>query len=378
MMSSCLDFTDPIPEVDSDHDSVYVEHDRMLFIQSLKAVGNSFALVRESINGYPTYLMYEGLSDDDHSPTHITRSLTRNNKGEKDPNINAAPSRTHGVLRRTNKRPRRGLGKRGRKYLDEGANNGKDVYDLRPRGSRKRSVAKKRKFDQGKIGEKERICVIKTRGGQGNRVVKERRICVMGTRGDQGNGQDYGDSKRAYDIWLNNIGKGCGLENGNAETSSDSELEVFDKDPQCSEWKYTPISVSDGLDTLMKDDDLQYIGERSKPENPQFRKDVEDILRRPYDEKEYETLWLQMNSRKPMQGYRELRGNLKAYSKDALGKSYLDEYLDLRIKLDTLETDLPRRLNVLRGFFYYLKPQESKFCCQDEGFSPLVYWQSGF
>lgn len=79
----------------------------------------------------------------------------------------------------------------------------------------------------------------------------------------------------------------------------------------------------------MKDDDLQYIGERSKPENPQFRKDVEDILRRPYDEKEYETLWLQMNSRKPMQGYRELRGNLKAYSKDALGKSYLDEYLGM-------------------------------------------------
>lgn len=77
----------------------------------------------------------------------------------------------------------------------------------------------------------------------------------------------------------------------------------------------------------MEDDDVQCIGELSKPENPQFRKDVEDILGRPYDEKEYETLWLQVNSRKPVQGYRELRGNLKAYSKDTVGKSYLDEYL---------------------------------------------------
>lgn len=79
----------------------------------------------------------------------------------------------------------------------------------------------------------------------------------------------------------------------------------------------------------MEDDDLQYIGERSRPENPQFRKEVEDILGRPYDEKEYESLWLDVNIRKPMQGYRELRGHLKAFSKDSMGKSYLDEYLGM-------------------------------------------------
>lgn len=79
----------------------------------------------------------------------------------------------------------------------------------------------------------------------------------------------------------------------------------------------------------MEDDDLQYIGERRRPENPQFRKDVEDILRRPYDEKEYENLWLNVNTRKPVQGYRELRGHLKSYPKNAMGKSYLDEYLGM-------------------------------------------------
>lgn len=76
------------------------------------------------------------------------------------------------------------------------------------------------------------------------------------------------------------------------------------------------------------DDDVQYIGERRKPENLQYRKDVEDILRRPYDKEEYDTLWLQVNSRKPQEGCKELRGGRSiSYAKDTMGKSYLDEYI---------------------------------------------------
>ncbi|KAK1380567.1 hypothetical protein POM88_027311 [Heracleum sosnowskyi] len=495
-MSSCLDktsqsnhvsndYNDPNPEVDfndetDDDEDLYADEDTLLFIKSLKPVGNSFALVRKS-NGDPTFLMYEGLVDaedcDNESDRRIiTRSFTHGSnyvsrnvssscglakKREKDRNnigtgnkIVGLNSWSQSVRPRRNKMPRvikevcgdghsgkvdkavRGLAKkqkidrgngaetrkvgsnclshnlRPRKYWNPSVEknvsshcsdrvikgrekrssdytwrnrrrlaNGEHVDKRRARrlsGSRyRRGLVKKRKSNQGNGAEKESSCMMEAEGGQGNGAVKERSNCIMEIQPDQGNGaekeiickiealddQDYSDSNRAYDIWLRNyIAEMCNLGNGNVETSSDPELEVLDEDPQCIEWKYTGLADSNVLDAsvqiylnLVVDDDLQYIGERSRPENPQFRKDVEGILGRPYDEREYETLWLQVNIRKPMQGYRELRGHLKAYSKDAMGKSYLDEYLDLRGKLDTFETDLPRKLNVLRGFFYYLK-----------------------
>lgn len=90
-------------------------------------------------------------------------------------------------------------------------------------------------------------------------------------------------------------------------------------------------------------------------ENPKFRKEVMDILRRPYNKEEYKKLRQDVQSRKPIEGHLELRGRTKRFPKDTMGKSYLDHYFDLQRQLDTFKGDQPKKLNILRGFFYYLE-----------------------
>lgn len=79
----------------------------------------------------------------------------------------------------------------------------------------------------------------------------------------------------------------------------------------------------------MEEDDLQCLGGRSKMENPNFRKEVMDILRRPYNKEEYKKLRQDVKSRKPMEGHLELRGRTKRFHKDTMGKSYLDHYFGM-------------------------------------------------
>lgn len=89
------DFNDPNPEVDSNvifpevdsnnkadfNDSIgdddeghYADPDRMLFMESLVPVGNSFALVYKKSNGKTTFLMFEGLSDGEDSCNDLIES----------------------------------------------------------------------------------------------------------------------------------------------------------------------------------------------------------------------------------------------------------------------------------------------------------------
>ncbi|KAK1404068.1 hypothetical protein POM88_003673 [Heracleum sosnowskyi] len=164
--------------------------------------------------------------------------------------------------------------------------------------------------------------------------------CELETQDDQ----DYGDSNGLSGNQLKNYStKEFDVKDGEVEASPDIEVEVLHKDP------HTPIADSKVIDDMMED--VRQVGECSKPENPRFRKEVEDILKKPYDKKEYDTLWLIVNLRKPMQGHKEDI----TYAKDVLGKSYLEEYHDLKKILDTFQNDLPRKLNVLRGFFLYKK-----------------------
>lgn len=134
-------------------------------------------------------------------------------------------------------------------------------------GSRyRRGLVKKRKYNQGNGDKKQSSCIMKAQGGRGNGV-KERSSCVMETQPDHGNGaekeiickiealddQDYGDSYRAYGVWIRKyIAEICDHGNGNFETSSDSELEVLDKDPQCIEWKCTRVADSNVLDASVQ------------------------------------------------------------------------------------------------------------------------------
>ncbi|KAL6287779.1 hypothetical protein ACE6H2_012169 [Prunus campanulata] len=82
----------------------------------------------------------------------------------------------------------------------------------------------------------------------------------------------------------------------------------------------------------------------------QFRKGLMKDLKRPYDEKEYKRLLKQLNRR------RSVSGKLRA--------SYRKQHIVLARKLDAASSDCPRILNLLRGFFYWLKnvAQEGSFC----------------
>ena len=51
-----------------------------------------------------------------------------------------------------------------------------------------------------------------------------------------------------------------------------------------------------------------------------------EVLRRPYNAKEYEELWHEVSHRKPMVGHRELRGGTIAYPTKSVGESYLDQH----------------------------------------------------
>ncbi|GLU20668.1 hypothetical protein SLE2022_368560 [Rubroshorea leprosula] len=85
----------------------------------------------------------------------------------------------------------------------------------------------------------------------------------------------------------------------------------------------------------------------------QFREKLMEILSLPYDEREYQLLWKNISNRKPKQRRRELRGREVSYS-GAYGKSYLDYYPAVKEKLQN-EKNRHKALNLLRGFFFWLK-----------------------
>lgn len=64
-------------------------------------------------------------------------------------------------------------------------------------------------------------------------------------------------------------------------------------------------------------------------ENLNFREELMDILRRPYDKKEYKKLSKDVKFRKPIERHVELRSATKRYSTDTMGKSYLDYFVGM-------------------------------------------------
>ncbi|KAI4336487.1 hypothetical protein L6164_015009 [Bauhinia variegata] len=90
-------------------------------------------------------------------------------------------------------------------------------------------------------------------------------------------------------------------------------------------------------------------------ERREFREKVMAILEKPYCEEEYKRLLQDINDRKRVQNHKDLRGRLKIYEEDRLGKSFLDHHTDLAKRIASVQDDLPRVLNLLRGFFYWLK-----------------------
>ncbi|CAI9755142.1 unnamed protein product [Fraxinus pennsylvanica] len=87
-----------------------------------------------------------------------------------------------------------------------------------------------------------------------------------------------------------------------------------------------------------------------------FRKKLMHVLRKPYDREEFDKLRQAIKVRKPVDCHLELRyGRERAYPKNEVGKSYLDRYPDLKEALLRCQSDKPRFLNLLRGFFFWLQ-----------------------
>ncbi|KAH6835310.1 hypothetical protein C2S53_019325 [Perilla frutescens var. hirtella] len=92
----------------------------------------------------------------------------------------------------------------------------------------------------------------------------------------------------------------------------------------------------------------------------EFRHEVITALRKPFDEEECKKLWHDIELRKREERHLDLRGGRDmSYGKQKDGKSYLDYYPDLRRKLLKVQEDRPKCLNLLRGFFLWLKQPES-------------------
>ncbi|KAG4392770.1 hypothetical protein GLYMA_04G206551v4 [Glycine max] len=86
-----------------------------------------------------------------------------------------------------------------------------------------------------------------------------------------------------------------------------------------------------------------------------FREKLMEELKAPYCEEEYKRLLHDITVRKPVQHHRDLRGGIKIYEKPDLGKSFLGYHVDLAKKIETARDDHPGVLNLMRGFFYWLK-----------------------
>ncbi|KAG8389774.1 hypothetical protein BUALT_Bualt01G0013500 [Buddleja alternifolia] len=88
----------------------------------------------------------------------------------------------------------------------------------------------------------------------------------------------------------------------------------------------------------------------------EFRQQVIAVLRKPYDEQEYDKLWFDFELRTPERKHKELRNQRdRSCPTNRDGKSYLDHYPDLGRKLRLCEDDKPKCLNLLRGLFFWLR-----------------------
>ncbi|KAL6217057.1 hypothetical protein ACLB2K_010274 [Fragaria x ananassa] len=134
------------------------------------------------------------------------------------------------------------------------------------------------------------------------------------------------------------------LSDSDEESSSDSDVIVLDRDPH--EGYHTQI---------MMDVDSR----RSTESHSQFRQGIMQDLIRPYHLEEYLSLLEDWSRQRPPTGHdKNLRnGKVKSYALEGeFGRSYQEMYKDLARKMDAVTgDDRPRKLNLLRGFFYWLK-----------------------
>lgn len=86
-----------------------------------------------------------------------------------------------------------------------------------------------------------------------------------------------------------------------------------------------------------------------------FKTKLVTVLSKQYDQAEYEKLLEAATERKPLNKQKHLRSMSISYATKKVGQSYLDHFPDLAEQIWSADADSDRRLNLLRGFFFWLK-----------------------
>ncbi|KAL5737398.1 hypothetical protein ACOSP7_030159 [Xanthoceras sorbifolium] len=146
---------------------------------------------------------------------------------------------------------------------------------------------------------------------------------------------------------------------------SDSEVVILDNNLY-SNGDYTPF-ISSKSYFLSDDIDGEGCTGSFAGSKSHFREKLMEILQKPYDQKEFTDLMGEVSQRRPLVRYIELRGVTKRVILDSYGKSYLDMFSDLHTKIRGVR-DRRRVLNVLRGFFYWLQ----NLALEGEAFKPWL------
>jgi len=84
-----------------------------------------------------------------------------------------------------------------------------------------------------------------------------------------------------------------------------------------------------------------------------FKSKLMAVLSKPYNQAEYEELLKKASERKPLNKQKHLRSMSISYATKEVGQSYFDHFPDLAEQVRSADCEM--RLNLLRGFFFWLK-----------------------
>ncbi|CAF2102664.1 unnamed protein product [Brassica napus] len=142
------------------------------------------------------------------------------------------------------------------------------------------------------------------------------------------------------------------IESWSSDDDDDDVIEV--SDTPFTDGESTPFVVSKSKEVidLEKDDST----DDESDSNCVFRKELMDVLEKPYDAGELLLLSAQASMKKPVSRCRELRkGRESSYETSELGQSYLEKVCDFDKEYKLADGDDKARLELLRGFFFYLE-----------------------
>ncbi|KAL2528176.1 Uncharacterized protein Fot_20777 [Forsythia ovata] len=311
-----------------------------LFLSRLKLYEKSYIFEGEK-NGVPMVIKYEELGSSKDGCAAKPWKKTKNHTGQKNVFSNEKPS----------------LG-------DNWATENQVEHEVKARPGKKAKVQKQHNLlpRLNKSGNMKRQHDMQTRCDK-KRNVPTRRNVRSTVKIDRDNwGEDVQDAKLST---ANEKDSGKTNQKKKDDESA-SDLEVLETAEFGKEGNCGSVLPSKKFDKCMNEDDFQHPCGYSE-----FRKQVINILRKPYNREEYDELRQAVKARTT----EDSDGDLCTRSKKSYGKSYLNYYPDLQRKLKKFEKDRQKNLNTLRGFFFWLehitmegafKPWKDPECCAVE------------